>query len=166
MTWKERTPKQRYRAAHAVWFEINHPVPFKDHGVPEPIWPSIKKANGLTSYIVNFINWQGGNVKRQNTVGRMIGKIVTTESGARFDDRRMIKSASGRGGSDAKGTYLAKSINLEVKIKPDKPSPYQLREQAKERGAGGIYEFVYSVEDFLEWHDSFVSSHPQRTMQL
>jgi hypothetical protein len=38
---------------------------------------------------------------------------------------------------------------VEIKVGKDKPSPEQLKEQAKERAAGGMYEFVNSPDDFL-----------------
>jgi hypothetical protein len=39
---------------------------------------------------------------------------------------------------------------IEVKVGKDRPSQDQLKEQAKERAAGGLYEFCRTPEEFLE----------------
>lgn len=47
---------------------------------------------------------------------------------------------------------------LEIKIGKDKASEEQLAEQAKERKAGGTYEFIKTPEQFLEFYFKFVKS--------
>src|SRR5262245_32597652 len=125
-------PRLRYERAHAQHFARIYPAAYKDHGCPRPVWPRIQTSNGLTTFIINFMNWQGANMKRQNTTGRMIGKLTRATNGGYFDDRRFIKSASGRGGSDCRGTFMGRAISLEIKIGKDKPSDHQLAEQSRE----------------------------------
>ena len=42
---------------------------------------------------------------------------------------------------------------IEIKIGRDKASSEQLAEQIKERNAGGIYEFVSTVDEFFMLYD-------------
>lgn len=46
---------------------------------------------------------------------------------------------------------------FEVKIGNDKPSEHQLKEQDKERRAGGGYEFVKTIDEFLELFDKILA---------
>jgi hypothetical protein len=45
---------------------------------------------------------------------------------------------------------------IEIKIGRDKPSLEQLAEQIKERNAGGIYEFISSVDEFFLLYDNLL----------
>jgi hypothetical protein len=47
-------------------------------------------------------------------------------------------------------------VKLEVKAGRDKPREDQLKEQSRERAAQGIYEFIYSIEQYFEWYDGFI----------
>ena len=42
----------------------------------------------------------------------------------------------------------------EVKVGRDRPRPEQLAEQAKERAAGGMYEFISTPEQFFAIFDT------------
>lgn len=46
----------------------------------------------------------------------------------------------------------------EVKIAKDKPSEHQLKEQAKERKAGGEYFFVHDPNEFFMYYDEIINS--------
>jgi hypothetical protein len=69
---------------------------------------------------------------------------------------KYIPSTTRKGTADISATIKGKSVMLEVKVGRDKPSPEQIREQAKERSAGGIYEFVSSPGQFLELYDKLI----------
>jgi hypothetical protein len=47
---------------------------------------------------------------------------------------------------------------IEIKVGKDTPSQHQLKEQIKEREAGGCYEFISTPEQFFDWYDGFVNS--------
>lgn len=151
--------RERYKSAHKQYFAREYPVSFADGHYCEPVYPKVKTANGLQLAIVNFLNWSGHRAKRINNMGRLVNKVTTEASGNKFTDKRWLKSAAGRGQADISSTIFGRSCQLEVKAGRDRPSEYQLKEQAKEQAAGGVYEFIYSIEEFFYWYDRFVVQH-------
>lgn len=98
-----------------------------------------KTANGLTTLIEKYINFHGGNARRVNTMGIYNPKTKTWR-----------RSGSTPGAADVAATWHGKSVQFEVKVGKDKPRVEQLRQQERERAAGGIYEFVHSFDEFLD----------------
>lgn len=148
-TWKER-----YKAAHDLDFQEKYPSAFRDGHCTEPNYPKVRETNGLQSAIVNYLNYMGHRAKRINNMGRQVDGVDVTESGAKLTVKKWIPSAAGKGQADISSTiWLGKSAQWEVKAGNDKPSSYQLKEQTKERKAGGIYEFIYSIEQFFQVYD-------------
>ena len=135
------TNKQRYSAAHKIWFAQNYPVAFKDGFYAEPKMPVVSTANGLTTFITNYLNWLGHRATRINVSGRKVGD-------------KWIRSSTRRGSADISATVKGKSVMIEIKVGRDKPSEFQLAEQIKERKAGGVYEFIGSVEEFFMLYDN------------
>jgi hypothetical protein len=139
------TWKIRYAEAHYKHTLERTPSVVKDGHYSPPIIPKVATANGLTTFVQNFVNWQGYRATRINTMGRQIGS-------------KWIKGTTRRGTSDLSLTLKGKSVMVEIKIPPDKPSEHQLKEQAKERAAGGIYEFISTPEQFFELFDRVVNN--------
>ena len=137
------TNKQRYSAAHKIWFAQNYPTAFKDGFYAEPKMPVVTKANGLTTFITNYLNWLGHRATRINVSGRKVGD-------------KWIRASTRKGTADISATVKGKSVMIEIKIGRDKPSEFQLAEQMKERNAGGIYEFVSSVDEFFMLYDNLL----------
>ena len=86
----------------------------------------------------------GYRATRISTTGRKIGD-------------KWIKGTTRRGTADLSCTINGKSLMLEIKTGRDKPSEHQLKEQERERKAGGIYEFCSSPEDFFVIFDKILS---------
>ena len=141
------TNKERYNAAHKIWFANNYPTAFKDGFYAEPKMPVVTKANGLTTFITNYLNWLGHRATRINVSGRKVGD-------------KWIRSSTRKGTADIGSTIkingIGRSVMWEVKIGNDKPSEFQIKEQQKERAAGGHYEFVSSVDEFFLIYDSLL----------
>jgi hypothetical protein len=137
------TPKQRYNAAHLHWQELTYPQAFKAGFTHDPSMPVVTKANGLTNFICNYLNWMGHRATRINVSGRKVKD-------------KWIRSTTRRGTADISATINGKSVMIEIKIGRDKPSPEQLAEQIKERNAGGIYEFISSVDEFFLLYDNLL----------
>ena len=139
------TPKQRYNAAHIRWQEQKYPQAFKAGFTYDPAMPVVTKANGLTNFICNYLNWSGHRATRINVSGRKVKD-------------KWIRSTTRKGTADISATVkingLGCSVMLEVKIGADKPSEFQLKEQQKEEQAGGKYFFVKTVDEFFEQFDS------------
>ena len=136
--------KDRYIAAHLLHTSERTPSVVKDGLYCPPTIPKVNTANGLTRFIENYINWVGWRATRINTTGRVVGG-------------RYIYGTTRRGTADISATVNGKSLMIEVKIAKDRPSEHQLKEQAKERAAGGEYFFVSTPEQFFEYLDEFVS---------
>lgn len=98
-----------------------------------------KTANGLTNLICFWINFYGGNARRVNT-----GGIYNPKT------KKFRFSGSTNGAADISATWHGKSLQIEIKAGKDRPRENQLRQQALERAAGGIYEFVHNFDEFLK----------------
>ena len=131
----------RYNTAHYNYTCQRAPNVVRDGFYTGPTLPKVATANGLTQFICNFINWSGYRATRINTMGRMVGG-------------RWIHSTTRKGSADISSTIKGRSVMWEVKVGRDRPRPEQLAEQAKERAAGGIYEFVSTPEQFFAIFDT------------
>jgi len=136
--------KQRYQQAHEHWFKGNTPQAYADGHYCAPKYPDVRKANGLTLAVCNFVNWSGYRATRISTTGRQIGG-------------KWIYGSTRKGTADISITLKGMAIMAEIKCGSDRPSKYQLEEQEKERKAGGVYEFFSSMEQFIEFYDAFLN---------
>ena len=144
---------KRYRDAKFNHQAKQFPNWIKDNHFIEPDRPDISTANGLQSFICEFLNWEGWRVTRINVMGRQV-------------NGKWIKSSTRTGSSDVSSTIAGKSVMFEIKINKDKPSPAQLKEQIRERKAGGEYFFTKTVEDFFIQYDKVLSLSPVQTTLL
>ena len=140
MTWKER-----YYEAHKKHTKERTPSVVNDGHYCNPSLPKVQTANGLTQFVCNYINWMGYRATRISTTGRQVGG-------------RWIYGTTRKGTADISATINGKAIMIEIKVGKDRPSEYQLKEQAKERAAGGIYEFISTPDQFFELYDSIVNN--------
>ena len=135
--------KQRYQQAHEHWFKQNTPTAYADGHYCHPKYPDVRRANGLTLAICNFVNWNGYRATRISTTGRQVGG-------------KWIYGTTRKGTADISITLKGFAIQAEIKVGADRPSEYQLKVQAKERAAGGVYEFFSTMEQFIEFYDKFL----------
>jgi hypothetical protein len=145
--------KDRYIAAHRRHQNANTPSVVRDHGYVSTKMPDTTTANGLTQFIVNFLNWSGHRATRINVQGRLMEKNEKQPSGAVIATKKWIKSSTAKGTADIDSTINGRSCKWEIKVGRDQPRPEQITEQQKQRSAGGIYEFIHTPEEFLEWCD-------------
>ena len=138
---KHQPYRQRYNDLHFQHIQRTAPNVVKDGFYTSPKFPVVTKSNGLTQYIMNFINWSEYRATRINTMGRQI-------------NGKWIHSATRRGSADISSTIKGKSVMWEIKTGRDKPRPEQLEEQAREIAAGGQYYFVHTPDEFLSIFDS------------
>ena len=143
--------KIRYNTAHYNYTLQRTPNVVKDGFYTTPPTPVVTKSNGLTTFIINFLNWSGYRATRINTMGRLIPK----GNGLPWE-KIYIPSATRKGTADISATVKGKSVMIEIKVGADRPRPEQLAEQQRERNAGGIYEFVSTPEGFFELFDLIV----------
>lgn len=135
--------KPRYNEAYNKHFIATYPAAYKAHGLIKCKFPDVSKATGLQNAIENYINWNGYRATRISTTGRKIGD-------------KWIPGTTRRGTSDISATINGRAVMLEVKTGADKPSGYQLKEQAREIAAGGLYYFIHNMGEFYECYDKIL----------
>lgn len=151
------TYKQRYQSAHEQWFRDQYPNVYKDGYYLEPKIPKVDTANGLTTFICNFLSWMNHRATRINVSGRLVDGVEKQPSGAKVGVKKWIPSSTRKGTADISATIKGRSVMIEIKVGRDKPRPDQLSEQIRERNAGGIYEFIGTPDEFFDLYFEIVS---------
>lgn len=149
--------KRRYDIAYRKHQSKEYPASVATYGYLSSKYPKVSTSNGLTRFIIDFLKFEGWRATRINTMGRLVDKVVKTESGASFTDKTYIHSSTRKGTADVSATIKGRSVMIEIKVGRDKPRESQLAEQERERAAGGIYEFIYTPDEFLELYDMIIN---------
>jgi hypothetical protein len=147
--------KERYFTAHLNYTKMRTPSVVNDGLYCLPDLPKIKTANGLTKFICNYVNWNGFRATRISSAGRYI-EAKNSQGHKIAGGGQFIPSTTRKGTADISCTIAGKSVMIEIKVGNDKPSEFQLREQLKERAAGGIYEFISTPDNFFELYDKII----------
>lgn len=157
--------QRRYVNAHFAWSEQKHPNVVADGFYTLPKFPDVTTANGLTQFVVNFLDWNGSYGNRINTVGRVIkaGRDIQTINGTIKAKTVMIKSATKRGTADVQAVINGRSLALEIKVGKDRMSEAQLKQQQAVQNAGGYYYVIRDVDTFLATYDKFIAA-PKMTL--
>jgi hypothetical protein len=146
--------KDRYCKAHESWFKESYPNAYKDGFYLDPKLPKVDTSNGLTTFICNFLLWSGHRATRINVSGRLVDGVEKQASGAKIGVKKWIPSSTRRGTADISATIKGRSVMIEIKVGLDRPREDQLKEQVRERKAGGIYEFIKDAEQFFYLYDN------------
>jgi hypothetical protein len=139
--------KARYIAAHEAWFSRTHPNAYRDGYYTVPTIPNTATANGLTSFVQNYLDWTGSYANRVNTTGRRI-----TVNGR----EKWIKGTTKKGTADIAAVIRGRHVSFEIKVGKDTPSDKQLLRQQQIRAAGGEYFFTHTAEEFFEQLESLI----------
>jgi hypothetical protein len=151
------TFKDRYQIAHEEWFKIKYPHAYKDGFYLEPKLPKVNESNGLTTFICNYLSWKDHRATRINVSGRLVEGKEKQASGITLGVKKWIKSSTRKGTADISATIKGRSVMIEIKVGKDKPREDQLLEQARERKAGGVYEFIKTPDEFFALYDLVLS---------
>jgi hypothetical protein len=128
-----------------------HPLFPKDYFVKKK-WDD-KTANGLTKAITSFIQFNGYQAERINTMGvarenkRTDGKVIGVT---------WTKGTTTSGSADISATIRGRSVKIEVKVGKDRQSDAQKRYQESIERAGGVYLIARDFDSFVEWFDKYV----------
>ncbi len=89
----------------------------------------------------------------------MVGKITRTESGAVFDDRRMVQSSTRKGASDIIASIGGRFISIEVKNEATKDvmRDNQKKERKRVEQAGAVYVVITNIDQFFRWYDDYTA---------
>lgn len=117
-------------------------------------------ANELTKTIIRFVQLNGYQAERINTMGRFVGPKKYTD----FDGRertigkgKYIPTTGTKGSADISATIAGRSIKIEVKYGKDRQSDAQKQYQASIEQAGGTYIIARDIDGFIEWYDKFIA---------
>lgn len=129
------------------------------HCIP-PYKKSDNSTNGLTSCVIDFINYSGYQAERINTTGRMLNnkKVITDVVGFKREigSDKWIPGTGTKGSADISSTIKGRSVKIEIKFEKDRQSDAQKDYQKAIENAGGIYIIVRTFDDFIEWYDNFL----------
>lgn len=132
------TFKEHYHAAHRKWFERKYPTAVESGFYCLPKFPAVGKANGLTAFVVNFLEWSGYYANRISSAGRWIE-----------DKQQFIRGNTRKGTADIHAIIKGHHVSIEVKVGKDKMSEHQHKEKARIEAAGGKYWIVKTPDDFI-----------------
>jgi hypothetical protein len=130
-----------------------HPSFPKDYFIKKK-WDD-KTANGLTKAITSFIQFNGYQAERINTMGvarenkRTDGKVIGVT---------WTKGTTTAGSADISATIRGRSVKIEVKVGKDRQSDAQKRYQESIERAGGVYLIARDFDSFVEWFDIFIEN--------
>ena len=150
--------KKRYIELKAKVDRIKYP------NVPYSIEPETKErsANDLTKLIKNFLNWEGWQAERINTMGRMVGKTQIKHDVVGLPqvvgNQKYIKGTGTKGSADLSATIKGRSVKIEIKWGKDRQSQEQKEYQKHIESAGGIYYIARTFDEFIEWYDQTIKN--------
>lgn len=103
-------------------------------------------ANGLTACIIAHLKHNGHFAARVNTTGI-------------YDSMRgRYRTANARKGmADISAIINGKAVQIEVKAGKDRPRPEQIRVQTEYRASGGVYEFVHTFAEYLQFYQQWTA---------
>ena len=136
---------ERYNQAYRDYQAREFPVWVKDGHTLDARPCDTGTANGLQTFIQNYLTWTGSYGNRINTMGRQL------PSG------KWIKGTTKSGTGDILACVNGRMVFFEVKVGRDKASDKQLEQQRKVRASGGEYLFVRTASEFLELYDNLIN---------
>lgn len=134
-------------------YAITHPN-FPQDYIPKTMYKD-STANGLTRAICDFINYQGYQAERINTMGTAREKKTTA---GKVIGVTWTKGTSTAGSADISATIKGRSVKIEVKIGKDRQSEAQKRYQENIEKAGGIYIIAKDFDSFVKWYENFIQN--------
>jgi hypothetical protein len=142
--------KEIYRKYYEVNFKKQYPQAYASGHLPTPKYPDTNKANGLTRFVIDIINWTGGYANRISSTGRVIDTPIKQPSGIILTGKKYIPGTTRKGTADIHAIIQGQHWSIEIKIGKDRMSEYQHVEQKRVQAAGGNYMIVKDADSFLK----------------
>lgn len=127
--------RDKYAALYIKHYQRTYPSVTAAGLIPKPKFPDTKKANGLTRFVIDMINWSGGYANRISSAGRMVGG-------------RYIPGTTRKGTADIHAIIKGQHFSIEIKVGRDRMSEWQEEERERVRNAGGNYMIVADPDSF------------------
>jgi hypothetical protein len=123
---------------------------------------SDKSANALTRCVLDWLQLNGWQAERINTMGRPIDKRqqVTDVLGRTKTIGSMTwgKSTATKGSADISATIKGRSVKIEIKYGKDRQSQEQKKYQEMIEQSEGIYLIVRTFDDLFNWYNEFIET--------
>jgi hypothetical protein len=113
--------------------------------IPKPTFPDTNKANGLTKFVIDMINWSGGYANRISSSGRVV-------------NGKYIPGATRKGTADIHAIIKGMHFSIEIKVGRDRMSNWQEAERERVRNAGGNYLIVADPDSFCTALEYIISA--------
>lgn len=145
------TPKEpsRWRDEYTRLREIHYTKTYPSVAaaglIPKPTFPDTSKANGLTRFVIDMINWSGGYANRISSSGRVVGG-------------KYIPGRTMKGTADIHAIIKGQHFSIEIKVGRDRMSQWQEAERERVRKAGGNYMIVADPDSFCTALDIILTS--------
>jgi hypothetical protein len=150
---------EKLKALKLAHLKSQHPN-FPDHAIPKPKY-SDNSANGLTRCVIDWLQLNGWQAERINTMGRPIDqrKQVTDVLGRTKTIGSLTwgKSTATKGSADISAIIKGMTVKIEIKYGKDRQSQDQKQYQEAIEKAGGIYLIVRTFNDFHEWYNNYMN---------
>src|SRR4249919_787681 len=104
MNWREQ-----YQQVHQRFQRANYPTATKDFGCVPTSFPDVRKANGLTRAIINYLTWKGHRATRINSQGQLVKGAERQPSGNILTVRQWRPGTTRRGTADISATINGRS---------------------------------------------------------
>ena len=164
---RDMKPLDRLKNLKLESLKAKHPN-FPPHAIPIPTY-SDKSANGLTKCIIDWLQLNGHQAERINTMGvARIEKGITDEVFNRGTPQKITwtKGTGTKGSADISATIRGFSVKIEVKYGKDIQSSAQRKYEADVKAAGGIYYIAKDFDSFYEWYIKLIEKLNTFTLNL
>lgn len=127
--------RELYAALYIKHYQRTYPTVTAAGLIPKPTFPAVNKANGLTRFVIDMVNWSGGYANRISSAGRMV-------------NGRYIPGTTRKGTADIHAIIKGQHFSIEIKVGRDRMSQWQEEERERVRNAGGNYLIVADADSF------------------
>ena len=128
--------KDEYARLYIEHYKRTYPSVTAAGLIPKPKFPEVKKANGLTRFVIDMVNWSGGYANRISSAGRMV-------------NGRYIPGTTRKGTADIHAIINGHHFSIEIKVGRDRMSEWQKDERDRVEKAGGNYMIVSDPDSFV-----------------
>lgn len=145
-TPKELSPwRDKYSRLRELHYAKTYPSVAAAGLIPKPTFPDTNKANGLTRFVIDMINWSGGYANRISSSGRVVGG-------------KYIPGRTMKGTADIHAIIKGMHFSIEIKVGKDRMSQWQEAERERVRNAGGNYLIVADPDSFCTALEYIISA--------
>ena len=141
---------------------------FPVNAIPTPKYIDTN-ANGLTKCIIDWLQLNGHQAERINTMGvARVEKGITDEVFNRGTPQKITwtKGTGTKGSADISATIKGFSVKIEVKYGKDRQSDAQKKYEETVKAAGGVYYIARDFDSFYDWYNKLIAQLNNFTLNL